>query len=130
MGIEGTRIAIRTVPLDDAVPAAEDGDGLQVVTTHDHFGDAVTAASHALRTAFQPARVRVHPLTGAEQSCEDEAMVVLASSVGRSGPLMLVFDPSVPAGVVIAPLATPGAPTEGALARDHRRLRVRLEQIS
>jgi hypothetical protein len=43
---------------------------------------------------------------------------------------MLVFDPSVPAGVVIAPLATPGAPTEGALARDHRRLRVRLEQIS
>ena len=53
---------------------------------------------------------------------------VLVSAAGRSGHVPLVVDPGVPEGVVIAPLAAPGAPTEGALHRDNRRLRVRLER--
>ena len=101
---------------------------LDLVLVHDQFGDAATAASHALRTAFQPPSVRVHPETAAAESVEPGSQVVLVSAAGRSAPLPLVADRRVPEGVVLAPLAAPGAPTEGALHRDNRRLRVRLER--
>jgi NADH-quinone oxidoreductase subunit G len=129
IGVDGTPIAVRAAPAGDVAVASADGDGLELVTTHDQFGDTATAASHALRTAFQVPTVRVHPQTAAAHSCEDGAQVVLASAAGRSGPLALACDLRVPAGVVIAPLGAPGAPTEGALPRDNRRVRVGLERV-
>jgi len=130
IGVDGRRIGIGPTPSDDVVGPAADGDGLELVTTHDQFGDAATAASHALRTALAAPSLRVHPSTAAANSCEDGALAVLTSPEGRTAPLPVTCDPRVPEGIVIAPLAAAGAPTEGALARDYRRLRVRLERIS
>jgi len=128
IGVAGVPIGTGPVSEDDRVSAPGAGDGLELVTVHDQFGDAATAASHALRTAFQAPSVRVHPRTAVAQSVDPGTQVVLVSAAGRSAPLPLAVDPGVPEGVVIAPLAAPGAPTEGALHRDHRRLRVRLER--
>ncbi len=128
IGVQGARIGTGPVADDDVVSPSVPGDGLDLVLVHDQFGDAATAASHALRTACQPPSVRIHPETAAAESLEPGSEVVLVSAAGRSAPLPLVADRRMPEGVVLAPLAAPGAPTEGALNRDNRRLRVRLER--
>jgi len=128
IGVDGVRIGTGPVTAEDQVASPATGDGLELVTVHDQFGDAAAAASHALRTAVQVPCVRVSPRTAADASVERGAAVVLTSGAGRSEPLPLVTDARVPDGVVIAPLAAPGAPVEGALFRDTRRVRVRLER--
>lgn len=128
LGIDGVPIGAGPVSDRDVVAPPATGDGLELLTVHDQFADAATAASHALRTAVQAPVVRVHPLTAAAASLEAGVGVVLVSEAGRSDSLPLATDPDVPEGIVIAPLGAPGAPTEGALYRDARRLRVRLER--
>ncbi len=130
IGLSGTRIGTGPASADGVVAPPVDDEGLALVTIHDQFGDVAAAASHALRTAFQEPILRVHPSTAAANSCEDGVLVVLTSPEGRSGPLPVRCDPRVPEGIVVAPIGAPGAPTEGALARDNRRLRVRLERMS
>ena len=128
IGEDGVRIGVGPVTPEDVVGPSNDAEGLALVTTHDQFGDAAAAASHALRTALQAPVLRVHPASAG--SFEDGATVVVDGPAGRSAPLPLRHDPRVPEGVVIAPLAAAAAPIEGALARDNRILRIRLERIS
>ncbi len=127
IGTEGARIGTRPDVSDGSRGVAE-GAGLELVATHDQFGDVQTADSHALRTAFQPPAVRVHPATAAAGGIEAGALVVLTSPIGRSERLPLIADDRVPEGVVLAPLGAPGAPVEGALAVDRHRIRVRMER--
>jgi NADH-quinone oxidoreductase subunit G len=127
IGVDGVRIGTGPIADEDQVAPPAAGDGLELVAVHDQFGDVAAAASHALRTAFQAPCARVSPRTAADASVEPGAAVVLTSEAGRSEPLPLIVDARVPDGVVIAPLAAPGAPVEGALFRDSRRVRVRLE---
>jgi NADH-quinone oxidoreductase subunit G len=127
IGTGGARIG--PPPPAAGLPGGVEGTGLELVVTHDQFGDVHAADSHALRTAFQPPVVRVHPGTAAASGIDAGAQVVLTGPIGRSEPLPLVVDDRVPEGVVLAPVGAPGAPVEGALAVDGRRIRVGMERV-
>ncbi len=127
IGLGGARIGTRS-DADDGSRGGVAGSGLELVVTHDQFGDVQTADSHALRTALQAPVVRAHSATAAASGIEAGTPVVLTSPIGSTEPLPLIVDDRVPEGVVIAPLGAPGAPIEGALAVDRRRVRVRMER--
>lgn len=129
LGLNGARIGSRPAASDGIAGGAE-GDGLELLVTHEVFGDVQAADSHALRTAVVPPAVRVHPATAAAAGIADGAHVVLAGPLGRSAPLPLVVDDRVAEGIVLAPVGAPDAPVEPVLAIDRRRMRVRLEGVS
>ena len=129
IGTAGAVIGARPTNVAERAVGPTDEDGLELVVTHDLFGDATTAASHALRTALAPPTLHVNPRTAATNWLADGDRVVVISSAGRSSAITLTLDERVPDEVVYAPLGAPGAPTEGALTADRGRVRVRLERI-
>jgi NADH-quinone oxidoreductase subunit G len=129
IGVNGAPIGARPGGVDD-LPAAPQGDGLDLVVTREQFGDAAAARSHALRTAVVAPVVRIHPATADGHGIAFAAQVILTSTAGRAGALPLVLDDRVGEGVVIAPLGAPGAPIEGVLGPDQLTARVQVEGVA
>jgi NADH-quinone oxidoreductase subunit G len=129
IGTEGTLIGARPTNSAERAVGATDENGLELVVTHDLFGDAAAAESHALRTALTHPTLRVNPQTADANWIADGGQVVIISAAGRSAPITLTVDERVPDGLAYAPLGAPGAPTEGALTVERGRVRVRLERI-
>jgi NADH-quinone oxidoreductase subunit G len=128
LGVEGVVIGARPSNTSEVAMDRSGDEGLELVVTHDLFGDATTAESHALRTALTHPGLRLNRPTADASWVAEGDLVVITSSAGRSAPLMVTLDERIPDGVVHAPLGAPGAPTEGALASDRGRVRVRLER--
>lgn len=127
IGTEGVVIGARP-EIEGDEPADPRGAGLQIITTHDVFGDVAAAESHAVRTAVVAPVLVLSPRTAEEAGLSEGDAAAVVTPAGSSDPIAVRVDDGVADGVAIVPLGAPGAPAEGALPADRGQVSGRLER--